>query len=132
MPDDIFERVLLPVAGVEDAHSTTRAAESYLPETACVLALHVLEGSTKDDEVESRKTLMTVEAVLEDSGVSVETHEVEAKHVVHAIHSTARDLEATSIAFTPRDDAGIHAVFSGDLTSDIVEDTEVPVLVMPE
>lgn len=36
MDTDVFERVLLPVAGVDDAHSSTRAARKLLPDDAHV------------------------------------------------------------------------------------------------
>lgn len=132
MTEALFERVLLPVADVEDAHSTTRAAVDYLPEDADVLALHVLEDGRVKSGTESKKTLMTVEAVLEDSGMRVETHQVSADDVVDAIHSAAEEVDATCIAFTPGEPGGLLRTFDGDVTEDLVDLSNVPVLVMPD
>jgi len=102
---DLLGHVLLPVANEDDAAATAAALEPYDPER--VTALHVVEkgeGVPDKTPVEQSKevaaaSFSAVEAVFPDAGAEIGY----SRDIVESIIDTATDVDATAIAYRPRE-----------------------------
>ena len=133
---DLFARVLLPVASVEDAEATARAVAPYLAGTGTVVAVHVIEkagGAPDKASVEQRETYAgeVFEAVRAELG-EVETDLRFDTAVEDAIFAAAADHDATAIVFTPRGGSRWLRLLTGDVTLHVVTETDRPVVVLPD
>ena len=135
------ETVVLPLASPRDAEATGRAVRPYLEGTSDhVLVVHVIEkagGAPDKVSVEQARTradeiFATVEAAFADSDVPVETRVVYDTDVARAILTVAEDADATSIVVTPRGAGRWMKMLSGQVMPSLVDDTDRPVIVIPE
>lgn len=130
---NLLGHVLVPVAHEDDARTTCRALEPYDPER--VTALHVVEkgeGVPDKTPVEQSEQLAgdAFEAVREtfpDAG----TETTYGRDVADAIIDVAGDLDASAIAFRPREGGRIARLLSGDLTTQLVTEADRPVVALP-
>jgi len=102
---DLFDRVLLPVASVEDARSTCRAVAPYVD--GDVLAVHVVEkagGAPDKAGVEQREleAERIFDAVRECLDHPVSTEILYGTDVAETIFAAAADHDATAVVITPR------------------------------
>jgi nucleotide-binding universal stress UspA family protein len=132
----LFERVVLPVASVEDAKATVRALEAYLDEESSVVAVHVVEkagGAPDKASVEQREEYAgEIFDVVREGLDDVETELRFATDVVASIFEAAGDHDATAIVFTPRGGSRWLRLLTGDVTLEIVTETDRPVVVLPD
>ncbi|MFC7135088.1 MULTISPECIES: universal stress protein [Salinibaculum] len=134
---DIFERVLLPVATVEDAVATCRAARQYL--TGSVVAVHVIEkaggapdkASVEQREERAEEIFAAVHDALDDDR-DVETDLRYGTDVSETIFAAASDHDATAIIITPRGGSRWVRLLTGDVALDLVTETDRPVVVLPD
>lgn len=134
---ELFDRVVLPVASVEDAVATCRAARPYL--TGRVVAVHVIEkagGAPDKASVEQREEIADeiFEAVHDalDDGRTVETDLRYGTDVSETIFAAAADHDASAIVITPRGGSRWVRLLTGDVALDIVTETDRPVVVLPD
>lgn len=134
---DIFNRVLLPVATVEDAVATCEAAKPYL--TGTVVAVHVIEkagGAPDKASPEQREDVAeeVFEAVHDalDDGRTVETDLRYGTDVSETIFEAASDHDASAIVITPRGGSRWVRMLTGDVALDLVTETDRPVVVLPD
>ena len=131
---DLLEHVLLPVANEDDALTTARALEPYEPNRVTVL--HVVEkgeGVPDKTAVEQSKevaaaSFSAVEAVFPDAGAEIGY----GRDVVESIIDTATDVDATAIAYRPRESNRLLRVLTGDLSLRLVTESPVPVIALPD
>lgn len=134
----VLQRVVVPVATDDDAGETAASLEPYLEEIDLVVALHVVEkaGGGIDKapmearEEEAEEMFEVLGAHLEDD-VEVRTEITYATDVVDGVFEAARDVEATAVAFTARPGGRLVRLLSGDTSSRLVTDPELPVVALP-
>ncbi|MCL9815207.1 universal stress protein [Natranaeroarchaeum aerophilus] len=131
---ELLEHILLPVAHEEDARKTVELLEPYNPEQ--VTALHVVE---KGRGVPDKTPVEQSEDLAEESYAAVrrvfpdaDEHTAYARDVVGAIFDAAEELNASAIAYRPRDGNRIMQFLSGDLSLKLVTKSERPVIVLPQ
>jgi nucleotide-binding universal stress UspA family protein len=134
---ELFDRVVIPVASVEDAVATCRAARPYL--TGSVVAVHVIEkagGAPDKASVEQREEVAEeiFEAVHDalDDGRTVETDLRYGTDVSETIFAAAEDHDASAIVITPRGGSRWVRLLTGDVSLDLVTETDRPVVVLPD
>ena len=131
---DVFDRVLLPVAGDEDAAATARAADSYLDGE--IIAINVVEkaggapdkASVEQREAEAEKAF----DVLRDALGDVETEIRYGTDVADTIFAAADDHDVTSIVVTPRGGSRLVRLLTGDVALSLVSESDRPVVVLPD
>ncbi|WP_415381435.1 universal stress protein [Halosimplex sp. TS25] len=134
---DLLDRVVLPVAGDDDASGTARALDGY--ETGSILAVHVVEkagGAPDKASVEQREELAeaaftTLRAHLGDES-DLETRILYGTDVADAIFEAADDYDASSIVISPRGGSRWVQLLTGDVALSLVTETDRPVIVLPD
>jgi nucleotide-binding universal stress UspA family protein len=132
---DLFERVLLPVATVEDAEATCRAVKPYLEGE--VVAVHVIEkaGGAPDKagveqrEQEAEKVFAAVHGCLDRE---VQTELRYGTDVADTIFAAAADHDATAVVITPRGGGRWLRLLTGDVALSLVTEADRPVVVLPD
>ena len=129
----LLSHVLLPVADEDDARASALALEPFAPER--VTALHVVEkgeGVPDKTPVEQSEELAAVafEAVRR-TFPDAEDHTAYRRDVVEAIFEAADEVDASAIAFRPREAGRLTRFLSGDRTTKIVTEADRPVVVLP-
>ncbi len=137
---DLFVRVVLPVASVEDAAASVRALASQDPDH--VVAVHVIEkaGGAPDKagveqrEQEAEKIFGAVEGGLANHlpSADLETDLRYGTDVAETIVRAAADHGATAVVITPRGGSRWVQLLTGDVALDIVTRTDRPVVVLPD
>jgi nucleotide-binding universal stress UspA family protein len=136
---DLFERIVVPVAGPEDARATSRAVEPHLSgETDEIVVVHVIEkagGAPDKAGVEQRQEYAeeTFDVVREElADWSVETEIRYGTEIPETIFGAAGDHDATAIVITPRGGSRWLRLLTGDVALEIVTETDRPVVVLPD
>jgi nucleotide-binding universal stress UspA family protein len=133
---DIFDRIVLPVASIEDAQATARALGPH--ETGRVVAVHVIEkaGGAPDKASVEQREEVAAEAfdVLRDAlpDRSIETDLRYGTDVAETIFAAAGDHDATAIVITPRGGNRWIRLLTGDVALNLVTKTNRPVIVLPD
>jgi len=135
--NELFDRVVLPIASEDDAKATARAISSH--EVGHILAVHVVEkagGAPDKAGVEQRE-----EAAEEAFGVlkayfgedaDLDTDIRYDTDVADAIFAAADDFDASSIVITPRGGSRWIQLLTGDVALSLVTETDRPVVVLPD
>lgn len=139
-PRTLFERVVLPVASEADAETTCAAAAAHVRAAdGRAVVVHVIEkagGAPDKASVEQRETraedIFAAARRSFDEETRVETRLVYATDVAQAIRDVADDLDATAIAFTPRDGSRWIKLLTGDVAHALVTEADRPVVVLPD
>ena len=141
MTESIFQTVVTPVASPEDAETTCEAFLEHVGDDAGrVVFVYVIEkagGAPDKASVEQREEYAdeieeVVDDYLDDAGLA---HEMEVRYgtdVVEAIRTTAADLDASSIVFTPRSTSRWVRLITGDTAYSLITESDVPVVSLPE
>ncbi|MFC6733378.1 MULTISPECIES: universal stress protein [unclassified Haladaptatus] len=138
MGKSIFECVVVPVADEDDARTTCLALAPYLDAESRVVALHVIEkagGAPDKASVEQRqegatKIFDVVQDTLADA--TVETDLRYGTDIADTIFAAAADVDASSIAFSPRGGSRWVRLLTGDVALSLVTETDRPVVVLPD
>lgn len=136
---ELLETVLVPIADPADARETARAIAPYLTPDTELLVAHVVpkgEGVPDKAAVEQREAYAeeayeTFMAELPDD-VAMSPVTLYGRDVGETIVEGAREAGATAIAYTPRGLSGWMQFLTGSVADDILENGELPVLVLPE
>lgn len=129
----LLARVVVPVAGEDDARETARALSRY--ETGDVTVLYVVEkggGAPDKTPVEQSEEIArdAFEAFREAYPDADEALRYDVD-IVDAIEAAAADVDATAIAFRPRGGSRVVQFLSGDRTLRLVTGTDFPVVSLP-
>jgi nucleotide-binding universal stress UspA family protein len=131
---DLFERIVLPVATVEDAEASCRALAPHSP--GRIVAVHVIEkagGAPDKASVEQRE--LEAEEIFEavtGAHPNAETDLRYGEDVSETIFAAAEDHDATAIVITPRGGSRWVRLLTGDVALDLVTETDRPVVVLPD
>ncbi|MFB6117825.1 universal stress protein [Halosegnis sp.] len=131
-----FDHLIVPVAAAEDAERTALALAAHLT-TDQVTVVHVVEkagGAPDKAGVEQREA--AAEAAFDRFRQlydgTVETAVVYDTNVADGLVSAAADAGADAIAFTPRGGGWFARVLTGNITRDLIDDADRPIIVVPE
>ncbi|WP_348611707.1 universal stress protein [Halobaculum rarum] len=134
---DLLSRVVVPVASDADASATAAAIAAYDAEVGEVTLVYVVEkaggapdkASVEQRELAAREAFDTFDAALPN--VHVDREIVYDTDILDGILSVAADVDATAIAFTPRDGGRFVRMLTGDITLRLVTDADRPVVSLP-
>lgn len=141
MTESVFHRVVVPVANPSDAESTARALVPHVRDTGCtVIAVHVIEkrptsmdkASVEQRELHAEEMFDTMAAVLNETGMPLNTDLRYTTDVSDSIIEAAHEHAASAIVFTPRGGSRWRKLLTGDVTYNLVENSDVPILVLPD
>lgn len=131
--DTILGHVLVPVANVADARRTGAALERYAPERVTVV--HVVE---KGDGVPDKTPVEQSESIATEAFdafreflPAAETELAYRRDVIAGILEVADAIDATAIAFRPRQDSRLKKLLAGDHSSKLVARSDRPVIALP-
>ena len=140
MTESLLSRVVVPVAGPDDAAATCEVA---VPRVAAaggsLTAVYVVEkggGAIDKASVEQREEFAegafnVVRAACEETDVDCSTKIVYGTDVVEKILDVGREVEASAIVFSPRQGSRWVDLLTGDLSAHLVKDADRPVIVFP-
>jgi len=137
----MFSRVVVPVANEDDAAATAGALLRYndaSPRT--VIAVHVIEkaggaldkASVEQRELAGEEVFQTVRERLQGTDITLQTEFLYGTDVGDAIIEAAHDFDASAIVFTPRGGSRWLKLLAGDVTTTLVNESDVPVVVLPD
>lgn len=129
----LLSHVLLPVAHEDDAAATAAALEPYQP--AHVTALHVVEkgGGAPDKTPVEQSEEIAAEAYAAVRSVfpDADEHTAYGRDVVETIFDAAEDVDASAIAYRSRTGSRLIQFLSGDLSLQLVTESNRPVIALP-
>ncbi|EMA55283.1 MULTISPECIES: universal stress protein [Halococcus] len=138
---DLFETVVLPVASAEDARTTCAAAAAHLRRTGGrAVVVHVIEktgGAPDKASVEQREegaeeTFAAAREACDATEITVETRLEYGTDVAETVFKVANDVDASAVAFTPREASRWIKLLSGDVANALINGGERPVVVLPD
>ena len=138
---DLFETVVLPVASAEDARTTCAGAAAHLRRAGGrAVVVHVIEkagGAPDKASVEQREEgaeelFAAAREACDAAEITVETRLEYGTDVPETIFAVAEDVDASAIAFTPRGGSRWVRLLAGDVADALVEESERPVVVLPD
>ncbi len=132
---ELFERIVLPVASVDDARASARAIESYDVES--IVAIHVIEkagGAPDKASVDQREGVAqeAFEVLRAQLGPDIETDIRYETDVAKAVFAATEEYDATAIVITPRGGNRWVQLLTGDIALNIITETDRPVVVLPD
>lgn len=141
MTADLFGRVLVPVASLDDARATVRALRPHLERAnGEALVVNVVEkaggapdkASVAQREQYAREIFSEVADRLADADVALETRILYGTDVATTIVEAAQENGVDAIAFTPRGGSRWVKLLLGDIASDLIAESDLPVVVLPD
>lgn len=141
MSSSLFRSVVVPVANQEDARSTAAALMPYLDSTIDeILAVHVIEkaggapdkASVEQRQLNAEQIFQAMVEGLADPTFALETKILYGTSIAEAIIDGAHEINATAIVFTPRGGSKWMKLLTEDVTSGLVEQSDIPILVLPD
>jgi len=139
----LTSRILLPVANEEDATRTCEAIIEHLSkeaDTTDVVAVHVIEKADGAPdkaplaarEEQAERIFSIVEQYSQTLGYDVETRLIYGTDVLESLFDVADEADVTSILFVPRPSGRLTRLLTGDLSSQLVLESPVPVITLPQ
>lgn len=129
----MLAHVLLPVANEEDALATATSLEPYQP--GRVTALHVVE---KGGGVPDKTPVEQSESLAEESYAAVrrvfpdaDDHTAYGRDIAGKIFESADEVDASAIAYRSRGGNRLMQFLSGDISLELVTNTDRPVIALP-
>lgn len=141
MSGSLFRHVIVPVVSEDDAVATAQALLPYVDEASeTVVAVHVIEktsGAPDTAAVEQQELVAdaifdTVATELQDNDITLQTEYLYGTDIAETVIEAANEFEASAIVFTPRGSSRWLKLLAGDVTTPLVNESDVPVLVLPD
>lgn len=140
MSGDIFETVYVPIANPADATATARALQHHAHEDSEIIVTHVVEkGEGVPDKAAvpqrqqyAEEAYETFLDVFPDGWGNVRFITLYGRNVAKTIIEGADEADATVIAFTPRGTSRWVRLVTGDVARNLIENSEIPVIALPE
>lgn len=141
MPRNLFERIIVPVASEDDAEATIEALTPHVEAAGgTVIVVNVIEkagGAPDKASVEQRELLAeeifeTAGDALADVDVDVETEILYGTDIAETVIDAAHEMDVNAIVFTPRGGNRWLKLLTGDVTTELVNKSDLPVIVLPD
>lgn len=141
MPPSLFQRVVVPVANRTDARTTAAGLQPYLGTTVDdILVVHVIEkaggaldkASVEQRERDAEEIFGVMADQLAGQASAMETEILYGTNIAEAIIDCAHDVDATAIVFTPRGGSKWMKILTEDVTTGLINESDVPILVLPD
>ena len=141
MEGSIFECVVVPIASRDDAAATAAALVPHLDApNRTAIAVHVIEkvdgaldkASVEQREADAEAMFAIVTERLDGVDAALDTEIRYGTDVTATLVETAGDVDASAIVFTPRGGSRWKQLLSGDVTHNLVHESDVPVVVLPD
>lgn len=140
MSGSLFRHVIVPVVSEDDAVATAQALLPYVEGSETVVAVHVIEktsGAPDTAAVEQQELVAdaifdTVATELRGTDVALQTEYLYGTDIAETVMEAANEFEASAIVFTPRGSSRWLKLLAGDVTTPLVNESDVPVLVLPD
>lgn len=133
MTRPLTESVVVPVADEEDARRTADALAPY--DVGAVTVVHVVEkGAGVPDKTpveQSEEVAAAAFDAFRETFPDAETAVAYRRDVVAGILDVADDVDASAVAFRPRDEGRLVRFLSGDRTLRLVTESPLPVVSLP-
>ena len=138
---NLFETVVLPVASETDAEATSAAAAGRIAAAdGRAVVVHVIEkaggapdkASVEQREEHAEEIFAAAREAASDASIDVETRLAYGTDVAETIFEVADDVDATAIAFTPREGSRWLKLLTGDVALSLVTESDRPVVVLPD
>ncbi|UVE49521.1 universal stress protein [Haloferax larsenii] len=130
---NLTSHVLVPVANEDDARVTAKALEPY--SVGRVTVVHVVEkgeGVPDKTPVEQSESLAAESfAAFRETFPDAESRMTYRRAVVEGIVDVADDIDASAIAFHPRESGRIVKLLTGDRTLHLVTSAPLPIIALP-
>ncbi|OYR45970.1 universal stress protein [Halorubrum sp. Hd13] len=137
MNEDLFERILIPIASPDDAEATARAVRPHLDSDTTLIVTHVTPGTAAETTIKTGRDQFTgatyekfVDILYRDD-LQFEWATLEGREVAEALTDAIDMMEATLVAFTPRDMDTWERTIAGDPGGKLIREADVPVMVFP-
>lgn len=140
MADPLLETILVPIASEPDAEQTCEAiVEELREDPATIHVVHVIEkaggapdkASVAQREEYAQRIFETVESTLSGTNTTADTEILYGTNVASTILNHARELEATSIVFTPRGASRLVKLLTGDVAQNLLANADRPLVILP-
>ena len=140
MANPLLETVLVPIASEDDAEQTCEAILGELgDDRAAIHVVHVIEkaggapdkASVAQREERAERIFEIVESTLAGTATVLETEILYGTDVAATILDRARELEATSIVFTPRGASRWMRLLTGDVAQKLLTNADRPLVILP-
>ena len=141
MSTAFFQRAVVPVANEDDARATTTALRPYVAGAGCtVIAVHVIEkaggapdkASVEQRELFARDIFAAVTDGFADAGVALDTEIRYGADIASTLVEAAHELNASAIVFTPRGGSRWRKLLTGDVTHNLISESDIPILALPD
>lgn len=141
MEHSLVSRPIVPVANREDAEATASALMRYLDgDSETVIAVHVIEkaggapdkASVEQREIEAEAIFDVVIDTLTGVNLDVQTEILYGTDIGTTIIDAAHDLHGSAIVFTPRGGSRWMKLLTGDVTTTLVNRSDLPIIVLPD
>ncbi|MFD1598803.1 universal stress protein [Halobellus rarus] len=141
MTELFFERAVVPVANREDAAATATALVENIDDSdSTVIAVHVIEkadGGMDKASVEQRKLFAqdvfeVLTEGLADTDITLETEIRYGTDVASTLIDAAQELNASAIVFTPRGGSRWRKLLTGDVSHNLIENSDIPIVVISD
>lgn len=140
MSGDLFETVLVPIADPDDAEATARAVHRYANRESTIIVTHVVEKgegvpdklSVEQRERYAEEAYETFMNLFPDQFASLDFVTLYGRDVAATLIEGADQAGATLIAFTPRKSSRWARLFTRDVARDLIDDSDIPVIALPE
>ena len=140
MTNSFLQRVLVPIANPDDATAPTAAPAPYVDAAnSLVIAVHVIEkaggapdkASVEQRELVAQDIFTTVTNGLTDTEATIETQCLYGTDIAAILIEATHDNNASAIVFTPRGASRWKKLLAGDVTHNLLNSSDVPILVFP-
>jgi len=137
MDEALFKRILLPLADPDDAERTARAVRPYIDSETTLVITHVTQGEAAGTTIATgrdhfaEETYETFVSVLGRQDLQLEWVTLEGRTVSEAITDAVGTVEATLVAFTPRDLDTWSRTLAGDPGGKLIREADIPVMIFP-
>lgn len=132
--DAVFERILIPLAGPDDADCAARAIRPLVDSQATLILSRVTQGDTAETAVttgqdqSAQTTYETFVLLFDRSDVSLEWATLEGRQIAGALTDAVEVVDATVVVFIPREQDDQRRLLTGDPGSQLLRDASVPVM----
>ncbi|WP_224333773.1 universal stress protein [Haloprofundus halobius] len=140
MASSLFDKMFVPIAGPGDAANTARVIYQFAYEDSAVIVVHVVEkgeGVPDKASVEQRREFaeeayLSFFEMFPSDGPTLQYRTLYGRNVAITIQQAAEEENATVIAFVPRVGSRWLKFITGDVTTELIKRSSIPVIALPK